>query len=555
MSNNKIFLNLLPISFSNEENEQYLLDYQNGNQNAKNELIEHNLRLVVNIIDKKFYNVDVIDRNDLFSIGVIGLDKAIETFDMSKGYKFSTYAGRVIINEILMSLRKTKYIKNDISLESVVHEDKNGNGLTLENMIASDDNLEESYINEELKEGVRKSLEVLTEKERDIVEFYYGFKGNLYNCRQIGEILGISRSYVSRIISKAQQKISNYLISQGLIEDKSKMIEINEDSITIEKSLKEQSLDNNLSKEKSEIESRIKKQDEIIKLETDKKASIVKGKKLMDIFPSYSEVEINCALEKLDQIEREILLLRYPINDEKPKTHKYFSEKYDIKIGSVNYRLNTIVKKVNKLLEGQMIEKEKTIFQYFSTYSEEQVMNAISSLNDESKRIIELRYGLNGNAITSIRDIASFYNIKVSSMSRRVCDIRKSIQARLEKMCASKKKVENNQVKMIEDKEVILQTNNPRNDNFEQYRNQIRIFINLLNDPIEQVVLLLRLGYIKGQNYTESQIGKFLNISEEEVKDIINKSLSNLASISSITINWLESENKTFKLHKKNLQL
>ena len=143
-------MNSLPKTLSDEETNKYLQLVRSGDEHAKIVLKEHNLRLVAYIINKTFYNVTnefpTMDSDDLFSIGTFGLTKAVETFDISKGIKFATYASRVITNEILMALRKVKNSKNNISLDQSVNVDKEGNELSYADLLSSDEDIEENYL-------------------------------------------------------------------------------------------------------------------------------------------------------------------------------------------------------------------------------------------------------------------------------------------------------------------------------------------------------------------------------------------------------------------------
>jgi len=567
-----LFINgYLPDAFTDKENEEYFSKVQNGDIRAKDKIKEHNLRLVMNIVNKKFYNVDGFDKTELFSIGTFALNKAVDTFNLDKGVKFSTYAGRVIENQIRMALRKVKYSKNDISLESMVYDGKDGDELTLGNMIASGDNLEENYLNEELLKGVRKSLDILTEIEREVIELGYGFRGNLYKQREIAEILGISRSYVSRIELNATKKISEYLIRQGLIEGSSKRLEksptsesvalmyareivnnvtLEELSLKTGKSIKSIKyliarklplINNDLYMEVKRIFS-INSKQEIMDIES----GIETNKKLLSIFSNYSEEEIYKALEKLETREKEMLLLRYPLKIENPKSLSFIAQKYDIKPGSANAKIKSIIKKVGQILDGKYIDKADYIFEYFKEYPKEQVLQAISTLPEEGRKIIELKYGLNGNPVTSNKDLSKLCKIQVNNMSARIYSIRKGIQTRLEKM----DKKQQNEVKIVEEKvvTVITEPQNIVNSNFEDCRSQVRISINMLSDTTEQVILLLRLGYVRNKYYTESEISKFLDIPVDEVKIIIERALSNLSLLSVNTTNRLNSNEKVFEL-------
>lgn len=178
---------------------------------AKEILIERNLRLVAHVV-KKYQNIDE-DMDDMISIGCIGLIKAIDTFDVNKG-RLATYACRCIDNEILMMLRNKKKTSREVSLYEPIGQDKEGNEIHLMDILEQDqrdivEDLELQSIKKKLSLGMQ---ECLTEREREIVVLRYGLSGDSEMTQnEIGQLLGISRSYVSRIEKKALQKLFAHL--------------------------------------------------------------------------------------------------------------------------------------------------------------------------------------------------------------------------------------------------------------------------------------------------------------------------------------------------------
>ena len=176
-------------------------------EQAKKQLIEHNLRLVV-YLAKKFENTGVCVE-DLISIGTIGLIKAINTFDMNKNIKLSSYASRCIENEILMHFRNAKKSAQDISLNETIDTDKDGNPLTLLDIMSVDDNIIDNL---DLKLNSKKLgqfiKEELNEREQKIIVLRYGLDGKeAMTQKSVAKMLGISRSYVSRIETKALKQL------------------------------------------------------------------------------------------------------------------------------------------------------------------------------------------------------------------------------------------------------------------------------------------------------------------------------------------------------------
>lgn len=196
-----------PQPLSEEEEEHYLKQMAEGDERARNVLIEHNLRLVAHIV-KKFENTGE-DTEDLISIGTIGLIKAIESFQPNKGTKLATYAARCIENEILMHLRAMKKTRKDVSLHDPIGMDKEGNEVTLLDILRSDADDVVDIVEMKLeKRQIYEKLRELDEREQEVIRGRFGLPdGEEKTQREIAEELGISRSYVSRIEKRALMKL------------------------------------------------------------------------------------------------------------------------------------------------------------------------------------------------------------------------------------------------------------------------------------------------------------------------------------------------------------
>ncbi len=204
--------NLFPEPLSKTEEEFYLRRYFEGDTEAKNKLIEHNLRLVAHIAKK--YETKEQDIEELISIGSIGLIKAINSFKGEKNYKISTYASKCIENEILMHIRATKKQKSEVSMNTIIGTDKDGNDMELVDTIDSDEkDAIETIYNKMLTAQVKNFIKnKLPEREKYIMTLRYGLDGNLPKTQQqIADQLGISRSYVSRIETKVQNKLKKFI--------------------------------------------------------------------------------------------------------------------------------------------------------------------------------------------------------------------------------------------------------------------------------------------------------------------------------------------------------
>ena len=205
ISNNNIF----PEPLTAEEEKIYLEKYENGDEEARNILIERNLRLVAHVCKK--YGTSNIEQDDLISIGTIGLIKGIKSFDSGKGVRLATYVSRCIENEVLMHLRSIKKLNAEVYLEDTIGKDKDDNTVSLQEVIENDEkSIEEIvYLKFKIKKLYQKMKEVLKEREKLILEMRFGLDGKKPKTQnQIASILGISRSYVSRIETKAINKLS-----------------------------------------------------------------------------------------------------------------------------------------------------------------------------------------------------------------------------------------------------------------------------------------------------------------------------------------------------------
>ena len=200
----------LPSPLEPEEENVLLEELALGNKNAKEKLIEHNLRLVV-YIAKKFENTG-LNIEDLFSIGVIGLIKAVQTYNFDKKIKLATYASRCIENEILMQLRKTNKIKNEISLDEPLNLDSDGNELLLQDVLYSDESVSKDMDKSAEKQIVWNIIDKLNGREKQIMMLRFGLGGEEEKTqKEVADIMGISQSYISRIEKKILGKMKKDL--------------------------------------------------------------------------------------------------------------------------------------------------------------------------------------------------------------------------------------------------------------------------------------------------------------------------------------------------------
>lgn len=204
-----------PKPLSKEKEHEYLIAFMNGDQNAKEILIKHNLRLVAHIA-KKYTNYG--DNDELISIGSIGLIKALESFKPDKGTQLATYASRCIENEILMTMRTSKKHRSNVSLNDPIGVDKDGNELTILDMLSDNCSVIDDVENNILMERLLKiTKNVLTPREYEIICMRYGLGGiGALTQREVAKKYDISRSYVSRIEKKALEKIKEHVSAEEL---------------------------------------------------------------------------------------------------------------------------------------------------------------------------------------------------------------------------------------------------------------------------------------------------------------------------------------------------
>lgn len=203
----------LPPPLEAEQERECILLLAQGDENARQTLIEHNLRLVV-YIARKFENTSV-GIEDLTSIGAIGLIKAVNTFDASKKIKLATYASRCIENEILMYLRRSSKLRREVSFDEPLNVDWDGNELLLSDILGTDANIVSSSIETEVeKKLLNDALDQLSNREKQIMQLRFGLVGKSeYTQKEIADMLGISQSYISRLEKRIMKRLRKQISS------------------------------------------------------------------------------------------------------------------------------------------------------------------------------------------------------------------------------------------------------------------------------------------------------------------------------------------------------
>ena len=200
-----------PPPMKKEEEEAAFARMKEGDEEARQKLILHNLRLVSHIV-RKYYSASS-DQEDLISIGTIGLVKAVDSFSPENGARFATYAARCIQNEILMHFRSRKKHTSEVSINETIDVDRDGNPLSYLDVICDEEDFAEEVQRKLLTESMLHSIETcLSQRERQIIEMRYGLASeNPMTQKEVADLLGISRSYVSRIEKSALQKLKDAL--------------------------------------------------------------------------------------------------------------------------------------------------------------------------------------------------------------------------------------------------------------------------------------------------------------------------------------------------------
>ena len=316
----KSFYTQLPKPLSKEEIHECFEKYRLGDLNARKKIINHNIRLVISEVKRKFSNT-MYEENELISSGLLGLVKAVDTFDISRNLLFATYAVKCIDNEILMFMRNGKKWINDYSLEATINTDFDGKELKLEDVISDDScDLVLDYEKKEDYKIVRKIEEELPERERLIIMMYFGFIDNkLYNQEEISHKLNISQSYISRLITKILKKIKEKFENDNI-----------------------ESFNENHDKE-TDIITDIEQNKGILNGIGDKKMK-KRLKNTYEYFNNYSREEIDLMLLKLSDDEKELIKLRYGDNLDIPVT----SENWGKEQNSLFY--GSLVPKMKRLL-------------------------------------------------------------------------------------------------------------------------------------------------------------------------------------------------------------
>lgn len=398
--------NNLPKALSKEKQKELFIRYKNGDLEARDLLIEHNLRLVVNEVIRKF-SKSSSEAKDLVSIGTLGLIKAVDNFDVDKNILFATFAVRCIDNEILMYFRKNNKYESDVSIDGPIHTDESGNDISLSETLADEDkNIEENYEKEEEYRIIREVVSELTGREKEMIMFHFGFEdGKYHKQKEVAERFGIAQSYASRLIAKTCRKIKERLEIRNKV------------GVYTPQTTEVQSVK---TKSKKQTKPKVQKLD---------KRRIVKS--VYEIFPNASKKDIDNAISLLSEKDKDLLYRRYGYDLEKPKfviLSQEESKKYST---SVLPKLRKLVNRVRKSDgEFQVTRVYYTIYDYFSSYTKDEVDNAINSLSNYEKELLHERYGENlllpkkKDSMTP-RKRKEFYSKVITKLRKRLSNSKK----------------------------------------------------------------------------------------------------------------------------------
>ena len=456
----------IPKKLPKEEMYKLITKMSQGDLNARQTLIEHNIRLVIHQVQGRFNALDY-DKRELVSIGILGLVKAIDTYNLSKKVEFSSYAIRCIDNEILMFIRKINKEKVVDSLDKPINGDDSGKEIKLEDTISSNVDIETSFEDKEVYTIIRKIVYSLPEREREIIMLYFGFYNDrVYKQKEIAEKLNISRSYVSRLIDGIVNDIRLKLEELGIVE--------------------------------SDFELR-------------KRTKVI--------------VTPQPEIKKEEEIQEET-------KGEKP-----------------------------------MSKKAKTIYEYFNTYSKEQIDKVISELTEEERQLVYKRYGndLTNPIKTTLTtdEYKRFYGCIISKIKRKLNAKEKTTRRKTFKTnpepttpTTIQPIVELN----LEEKEEQVEEPITKED----YLKMLELlrspkFSKMLNkySAKEKMIISLKLGYIDGKCFSTNAISEFLDIPEQEIISLTHKVLLEyqkiINSIFEGTIKMV-TEKQEEKVFKKNKQ-
>ena len=440
MNTDELFIDghKLPKPLSKQEVYELLEKIKQGDELAREKLVEHNIRLVLYEVTGRFKSVEY-DKKDLVSIGNVGLMKAITTFDTSKKVEFATYATRCIDNEILMFLRKLKKDQNVDSLDRTINHDKDGNELKIEDTISDETDIVEEYTDNETHQIIRQIVKDLPDRDRKIIMLRFGFYNDkTHTQKEIADMMSISQSYVSRLITKIVKKLGQQLQQKGVIELR---------------------MEGQRPKTKKEPNRKEGGKNMARELQT-----------IYEYFGSYTKEQVDAMLEKLTEEEKGLITLRYGEDLNNPTAGKLTKEQTNKFYGSLIPKMKRLLSNPNKERKPRVkrtIEKQTPI---------KNLTPGIPSL--ESNNLVEEAVPASGELVkhSEIEETHEIQNVETMT--------------------------KDDYIKILE----LLRT--------PSFTKMMGMY-----SPKEAMIASLKLGYIDGKCFSTSAISEFLGIEAQEVID------------------------------------
>lgn len=548
-----------PKTLSKEELTDLFLRFQSGDLAAKDKIIIHNIGLVKSIVKEKFSKY-MIDSDDLISIGTIGLIKAINSFDIKREVAFSTYAYKIIYNEIQKELQKNKNSISAISISNPLLNNSDNKEYTLENTLYSDINLEYDYTEQELHKAINNFIENLNKSEKDILKLYFGFYSvGPITQEQIATKYKTTKANISLIISDLLNRLK-YNLEQQNLKEKEKVTKVgkyhNGKARNIYEYFYEHSkkdtdyvlsqlndyekkyinLKFNMSfnqiaevlnipsKEvlslNAEVIAKMKRLFNLLKTEQSKKLDKRTNmeKNLYQLFPYYKKEEIKCVINSLSQMEQKLLQLKFGENYN--SAYSYFKSKYT----KFNEAIDLLLNKIKTLLEIKFPfavnsnvkpneDNNKTLYDIFFEYSQEEIKSVILHFSERDKLILKIKYG------KSYNESYSSANLTFEQLERLITFIKPKLAIEL-------KQKRLNKIVTIEplyndkDNEQI-----PSNMDLSELMPFIlsKTLINLTSR--QQTILKFKFKMIDGEYHTEQEISEYLHLDLSEVTRNVKTSL------------------------------
>ena len=492
MNTNELFIdaNKLPQPLPKSQVNELLDKVKHGDEDAIKMIIEHNIRLVLYQVNNKFKSVEY-DKKDLVSIGNIGLIKAVTTFDKSKNVEFATYATRCIDNEILMFLRKLKKDQKVDSLDKTITHDKEGKELKIEDTISDENDIVEDYEKNITYKIIREIVKELPSRDREIIMLHFGFYNNkIHTQKEIADMMSISQSYVSRLITKIVKKLGIQLKKCGVIETTGNT---NKKTVKIDKSTLQLSTTPIMDiQTQKNIESKeIAMEKSIIDVE-ERSFGKMRGKKLQTIYKylnEYTREKIDAMLNKLTEEEISLVKLRYG-ND----------------------------------LDNPVVS---------STWGKEETTKFYGSLIPKMKRLLSNPDGKRKRNVKKTQNISN-ENTQASIFSKE----QQKVEDSKPNLSQTTSEIEKDDcLKILE----LMRT-----PSFGEMLKSLT--------PKEAVIICLKLGYVDEKYFTTESIAGFLGIETSEVIETIKKVLlvykENINQFIDKTVDIATSSSLTFKNDK-----